>query len=49
MTAQFQAQQIDFPVLSSCVECPGAYAVKEIKLIHVIYKADVILLKLMTK
>ncbi len=45
MRAHSQAQQIEFPALSSCLECPDASAVNASKLIHVIYKADVILLK----
>ncbi len=43
MRVHSQAQHIDFPALSSCLECPGASPVKVFKLIHVIYKADVIL------
>ncbi len=45
MRAYSHAQQIDFLALSSCLECPGASAVNASNLIHVIYKADVILLK----
>ena len=45
MTAYSQAQQIDFPALSSCLHCPSAFAVNVSNLIHVIYKADIILLK----
>ena len=44
MTAHPQAQHIDFPTLSSSLECPSASAVKAIKLIYMFYKADVILL-----
>ena len=43
MRAHSQAQHIDFPAFFSCLECPGASAVKAIKLIRVIYRPDVIL------
>ncbi len=45
MRAHSEAQDIAFPALSSCLEGPGASAVKAIKLIYMymFYKAEYIL------